>query len=242
MDPWEYKPARDLGMPMHERLRSAKRESGLLEKMGQRVWATAMAAFLRWGEHLTVEGREHLPTKLPFVLAANHSSHLDVFVLAGALAPDVRAHMLPLAAADTFFLTPVHAAFAAGFLNALPIFRKTSMGHHAIEELRERLLTEPCGFILFPEGTRTRTGQLGPFKAGLGMLVAGTPIPVIPCHIRGTFEAWPHDAKTPKSGVPIHLRIGAAMSFEKIENHREGWHEVSAAVEQAVKSLTTSHP
>jgi 1-acyl-sn-glycerol-3-phosphate acyltransferase len=238
MDPWEYKPARDLGMPLHKRLRSSERESGLLEKIGNRVWSAAIAAFLRWGEQLTVEGREHLPTKLPFVLTANHSSHLDVFVLASVLTADLRAHVFPLAAGDTFFTTPVLAALSAGFLNALPIWRKTGAGRHAIEELRDRLINEPCGFILFPEGTRTRTGKMGPFKAGMGMLVAGTSVPVIPCHVRGTFEAWPANAKTPKSGHPIHLRIGPAMSFAHVQNHRDGWHEAASTLEKAIELLS----
>ena len=48
----------------------------------------------------------------------------------------------------------------------------------AIDDLRTRLLEEPIVYMLFPEGTRTRTGAIGRFKPGVGMLVAGTDIPV----------------------------------------------------------------
>ena len=89
---------------------------------------------------------------------------------------------------DTFFQTPIMRAFAAGAMNALPLWRKNA-GRHAMEDLRQRLIGEPCGYILFPEGTRSRDGAMKRFKAGVGMLVNGTRVPVIPCHIEGTHRA-----------------------------------------------------
>lgn len=75
-------------------------------------------------------------------------------------------------------------------MNALPIWRK-NCGAHSLADLRERLLNGRSVYILFPEGTRTRTGAIGKFKPGLGRLVAGTNVPVVPCHLRGTFAALP---------------------------------------------------
>jgi hypothetical protein len=56
--------------------------------------------------------------------------------------------------------------FAASCVNALPVWRKKRVGH-ALQELREKLLTEPAGFVLFPEGARSRDGSYLPFRAGV---------------------------------------------------------------------------
>ena len=54
-------------------------------------------------------------------------------------------------------------------------------------------MEQACGYILFPEGTRSRDGVIKEFKCGLGMLVAGTDVPVIPCYLQGTFKALSAD-------------------------------------------------
>jgi 1-acyl-sn-glycerol-3-phosphate acyltransferase len=94
----------------------------------------------------------------------------------------MRDQLFPLAAGDLFFEVPAIAAFSALALNALPVWRR-NCGKHGLEDLRNRLLEEPCAYILFPEGKRTRTGEMGKFRAGVGMLTAGTSVPVIPCFL-----------------------------------------------------------
>jgi 1-acyl-sn-glycerol-3-phosphate acyltransferase len=190
---------------------------------------------LRLTERIEVIGREHLPLSAPFVIVANHSSHLDVLVLATALPLRLRNCVLPLAAGDTFFETPAIAAFATNMINALPMWRK-NCGHHAIDTLRDRLVSQPCGYIIFPEGTRSRTGEMNAFRHGVGMLVAGTGIPTIPCHLRGTFEAMPPGAKWPRSRRLV-LRIGVPCSFAGAPNERSGWQSVAQTLEQAVRGL-----
>jgi 1-acyl-sn-glycerol-3-phosphate acyltransferase len=235
VDEWQYKPAQDLGISGTDRLRSVKRESGLLGLIGRNLWWWWVRGGLRLAERVEVFGREHLPAAAPFVMVANHSSHLDVMVLVTALPLHLRNCVIPLAAGDTFFETPVIAAFAASMMNALPLWRK-NCGHHAIDTLRQRLVAEPCGYILFPEGTRTRTGQMNPFRHGIGMLVAATSVPVIPCHLEGAFEALPPGAKWPRSRR-IVLRIGAVLRFDDVPNERAGWEAIARSLEQAVRAL-----
>jgi 1-acyl-sn-glycerol-3-phosphate acyltransferase len=194
-----------------------------------------MRAYLRVGHRLTIHGRERLPTEPPFVVVANHTSHLDALVLAAPLPWRLRDRIFPVAAGDTFFETPVTAAFAAGLLNALPMWRK-HCGRHALEELRHRLLEEPCGYILFPEGTRSRDGTLGRFRSGLGSLIAGTAVPVIPCHLAGACEAWPAHRRRPRFG-PTTLRVGEPLLFTTATDDRAGWKEIAAAAEVAVQHL-----
>jgi 1-acyl-sn-glycerol-3-phosphate acyltransferase len=235
VEEWQYKPAQDLGIGGVERLRSVKRESGLMGFMARKTWWFWVRAVLRITERIQVSGKEHLPLTPPFLIVANHSSHLDVLVLATALPMRWRDSVFPLAAGDTFFETPPMAAFAAGMMNALPMWRK-NCGHHAIDALRHRLVSEPCGYILFPEGTRSRTGQMSPFRPGVGMLVAGTAVPVIPCYLSGTFDALPPHAKWPRS-ANIALKIGKPCQFENISNERNGWRTIAEKLQNEVRTL-----
>jgi len=237
MNEWHYKPAQDLGTAGTERLRSVQRESGLVGLISRNLWWWWVRGVLRLTERIEVTGREHLPTSAPFVIVANHSSHLDLMVLATALPLRLRNSVIPLAAGDTFFETPAIAAFAAGMMNALPLWRK-NCGHHALDTLRQRLVAEPCGYILFPEGTRSRTGQMSAFRHGIGMLVAATSVPVIPCHLQGTFDALPPHAQWPRSSR-IVMRIGAPCQFENSPNERTGWQAIAQTLEQGVRALST---
>jgi 1-acyl-sn-glycerol-3-phosphate acyltransferase len=235
MDDWQYDPAKDLGLGETGRLRSVNRESGLVGLVSRNLWWWWVRGALRLTERIEITGRELLPPSAPFVMIANHSSHLDVLVLATALPLRLRNCVFPLAAGDTFFETPAMAAFAAGMMNALPMWRK-NCGHHAIESLRHRLVAEPCGYILFPEGTRSRTGQMNSFRHGIGMLVAGTQVPVIPCYLQGAYAALPPGAKWPRRSR-IHLKIGATQRFEAVPNERAGWQSIALALERSVRAL-----
>jgi 1-acyl-sn-glycerol-3-phosphate acyltransferase len=130
------------------------------------------------------------------------------------------------------------AAFAAGLMNALPMWRK-NCGRHAIDALRQRLIDEPCAYILFPEGTRSRTGQMGPFKHGVGMLVAGTSVPVVPCHLQGTFEAMPPGKAWPRPRR-VRLRIGQPLTFAQAAQDRTGWQSIAEQLKAAVTHLADS--
>ncbi len=235
MKRWRLEPARDLGLPLGKRLRSLKRESGLIDRTARLAWWSAVRVYFAVAHRLSVKGREHLPTKPPFVVVANHSSHLDAMVLAAAMPRRLWNCVFPSAAGDTFFETPVAAAVAAGLLNALPVWRRNG-GSHAMRELRERLVAEPCGYILFPEGTRSRTGEMASFKPGLGMIVASTDVPVVPVYIRGAYEAAPPGRRLPRFHR-IELHVGPALGFADHSNERPGWRDVARESEDAVRHL-----
>ncbi|MCE9605208.1 MAG: 1-acyl-sn-glycerol-3-phosphate acyltransferase [Planctomycetia bacterium] len=235
MQPWKFETSRDLGLAPQDRLRSLKRESGLISTVLHRTWWSAARVYLKLWHSLKIEGREFLPVKPPFVMVANHASHLDVLVLAASLAHAHRDRIFPIAAGEVFFSTPATSAFSALMLNALPMWRKKCGSHH-MEQLRERLVEEPCAYILFPEGTRSRDGAMSSFKAGLGMLVAGTNVPVIPCSLSGCHVAMPPDVRLPRRR-PITLSIGAPLLFPDVASDREGWRHVAASAEQAVRTL-----
>jgi 1-acyl-sn-glycerol-3-phosphate acyltransferase len=117
---------------------------------------------------------------------------------------------------------------------------RKNCGAHALAELRTRLVDEPCGLILFPEGARSRDGSLQPFKAGLGMLVAGTAVPVIPCYLSGAFQAFPPATRLPRPRK-IRVRVGRPLVFESIPNAREGWEQIAGHARDAVRRLGEQH-
>src|ERR1043166_6361677 len=129
MNDWKLEPAHDLGLPLKERTRSLRREAGLAETLLHWASWSVIRNFLALYHRLEITGREHVPASPPFVLVANHASHLDALVLASPLPARIRDRVFPIAAGDTFFETPAAAVFAAFILNALPIWRKNCGPH-----------------------------------------------------------------------------------------------------------------
>jgi 1-acyl-sn-glycerol-3-phosphate acyltransferase len=235
MEPWKLQPARDTGLTPGERFRSVRRESGLLESLAHHVWFSMVRSYFAIAHRLTIIGHEKLPTYGPFVLAGNHCSHLDALAVGAALTPRHRERAFPIAAGDVFFQSSVTSTFSAIMLNALPMWRK-NCGPHALADLRRKLQEEKAIFIIFPEGGRSRNGSMMPFKHGLGMLVAETNVPVVPCGLVGTFEALPPHRNFPRP-VRIKLIIGDALQFASTANDRAGWSEIAASIESRVRDL-----
>src|SRR5213595_1581310 len=235
MEPWQLQPARDTGLTPAERFRSVRRESGLLENVAQQACFSVLRIYFSIAHRLTITGREKLPAHGPFVLVANHCSHLDALALGAALTPRHRERAFPIAAGDVFFQTTVTSTFSAIVLNALPMWRK-NCGPHALADLRAKLQEERAIFIIFPEGGRSRNGSMMAFKHGLGMLVAETNVPVVPCGLVGTFEALPPHRKLPRP-LAITLVIGDALEFASTANDRNGWSQIAATAESSVRHL-----
>ena len=235
MTDWQLRPARDLDLSMAARLRSHRRETGLLGLAGSGLWRLAVRCYLTAVHRLEVTGAEHLPAEPPFVLVCNHTSHLDALCLSVALPGALARHAVALAAGNVFFKTTTTAAFAATALNALPIWRD-STSEDDLTFLRTRLVEDGMVFILFPEGTRARDGTIGRFRPGLGAFVAGSAVPVVPCRLEGGFEAWPASRRLPRPGK-LRLQIGSPLRFDDMANDREGWKQVALSAESAVRAL-----
>jgi 1-acyl-sn-glycerol-3-phosphate acyltransferase len=235
---WRFTPARDHELSPTARLSAVRREPGLVSLAFHAVGLGLGRAYLALMHRFRVEGRENLPADAPFVMIANHASHLDALSLIAALPWRLGLRSYPLAAGDVFFNRLGRSILSSFFLNALPVWRKRPRPAD-IADLRARLCAERCVFILFPEGGRARDGLLHPFKPGVGMLVSGTTVPVVPCRIDGAHEALPPGRELPRR-LPVRVRIAPPVTFEGDPNLKAGWLSTAARLEALVRAMGTS--
>jgi 1-acyl-sn-glycerol-3-phosphate acyltransferase len=231
---FHLRPARDHGLGAEERFRSLARERGLGSLLLGSAWRAGLRGYLAVAHRLTVTGRENLPPP-PFVLIGNHCSHLDALALSAVLRGEAARRAHALAAGDTFFGSTLSSAFAAYAVNALPVWRKKTRAGE-LATLRQRLVEDRLVYILFPEGTRARDGVMAPFQPGIGVLVAGTGVPVVPCHLDGAFAAWPPQNRWPRPGR-LRLTIGSPVRCDDVPAGRAGWEETVRRCEAAVRAL-----
>jgi 1-acyl-sn-glycerol-3-phosphate acyltransferase len=235
MNAWQYNVAPDLAQTLAHRWATASREPDVLCYALRAMGAIATRTWLATYFGLTIDGRENLPRRRSYVLVANHASHLDALCLLSALPLAKLHHAHPVAAADYFFASSAAGALSGVFINALPFSRK---GHvrQSLNACRNLLARDGNVLILFPEGTRSTSGEIGRFKGGVGELVAGTDVPVVPCYLDGAHRAWPKGAWIPRPRK-LTLRIGRAMTFEHVERCRGAAAQVASELEGAVRDL-----
>ena len=157
------------------------------------------------GTPVIVEGLEHIPRDQPVIYASNHSSMFDIWALSATLPDSVR-----FVAKKELFKIPLlgPAMRSAGHI---PIDREARK--KAFEAYNEAARTIKRGVtpVVFPEGTRSRTGELLPFKnAPFGLAIAAQ-VPVIPIYVHHTFEILPKGAWRLRPR-PIRLLIGKPIS------------------------------
>lgn len=170
----------------------------------------SLVAALKLALHLyndfEVDGAELVNVQPPFLVAANHSSHVDTAALFASFPQRLVSKLHPVAAADTFFAGPISSVVAANILNAVPFDRygdfEASMAE-CIEILRRGEI-----LIMFPEGTRSLDDQMGTFHNGPARLAMQAGCPVVPAFIDGAHAVMPKHALFPKPGK---LRVTFGM-------------------------------
>jgi 1-acyl-sn-glycerol-3-phosphate acyltransferase len=235
MDEWDYQPTADFDKTPLEKLSTFPRQPDMLVYGVRYVLHLFVRVWMRIYHRFRIVGREHLPLDRPFALVANHASHLDAVTLLSALPLPRIQRAYPAAAKDYFFTTMPKIAFSAVFMNAMPFDRKENP-RDSLALCRELLETPGHVLIIFPEGTRSPNGELGPFKPGIGFLTAGSNIAVVPCFLEGAYRAWPKGAFIPRPRK-LTLRIGKPMTFGDVPADKDGAKMVAARLRDAVVSL-----
>ncbi|GMV83571.1 MAG: hypothetical protein AMXMBFR7_47550 [Planctomycetota bacterium] len=184
--------------------------------LGGALSTTAKVLFNTW---LSIDayGLDHLPKDRAFILACNHSSHLDTAAVREALgAHSGQLHVM--GARDYFFDTRLKSWFFSSAFNVLPFERE----ENTLEGLAlcRQALERGRPLLIFPEGTRSVSGKLQNFKSGIGMLALELDFPVVPVHVRGTHDALPKGRALPRR-AQIRVSFGAPPNLDDLRARRQ---------------------
>jgi glycerol-3-phosphate dehydrogenase (NAD(P)+) len=190
----------------HEQLHRRTREQGANRFLYWLVRALFQPVFYTYFRYVRI-GREHIPAHGPVIIAANHRSFLDPFVIATM----ARRPMYYVAKTELFRNRAL--AWILSSLGAFPVER--GAGDEEFIETATAILARGEIVLIFPEGTRTRPGTLGKPRRGVGRLALETGAPVVPLAIIGTeavrrgIRIRPHK---------VRLRAGRPLRFPRVEN------------------------
>lgn len=235
MDEWNYDSARDLDKNLADGLRDFPREPSMWTFATRSAAGLFIRVCLKVFHRFRVTGLENLPKDSAFVLVANHSSHWDAICMMSMLPFGMRHRVFPAAAADYFFTALPQVMFSSIIVNALP-FHRTAGPQQSLKICQQLLKTPGNVLILFPEGTRSMTGTLGEFKPGIGLLLRGCAVPVLPCAIKGAFESWPKGRRLPRL-TRLSVIVGKPIHFDQATHGKGGAKEIALQLQGAVQNL-----
>ena len=200
--------------------------------LARETTARLFGPLLAWVLHgPKVIGREHLDElEEPVLICPTHASHFDFSALRLALGPGHRRRLAPAVAADYFGANRIRWFFAA-WLGAFP-FNRSGRGGAESFAAAERLLDAGWSVLVFPEGTRSRTGEIGRFRPGIGLLAVRSGRQVLPVRIVGIHRVLPPGAMLPRRGR-VEVRFGAPLRATRDENPRA----FTARLEAAIRAL-----
>jgi 1-acyl-sn-glycerol-3-phosphate acyltransferase len=239
MEPWHYDTSEQLDKTLVERLRHFPREPDMLVFGLRSAGAVFIRAWLRTYHGLSIVGRENLPCEGSYIIVANHASHLDTLAIICAI-PLGRLHrVFPAAAKDFFFESLPRAVLASILVNALPFDRQTHVRQSL--SLCRAVLENPGNILLiYPEGTRSTTGEIGEFRPGISLLLAGSEFPVVPCYLDGAFRAWPKGIRFPRPRK-VRLLIGQPRRYASLKRGKEAAETICRDLREAVLALAQQH-
>ncbi|MBV9875008.1 MAG: 1-acyl-sn-glycerol-3-phosphate acyltransferase [Verrucomicrobia bacterium] len=195
-----------------------------------RLGYTISKVVAKLGFRLRTYGQENLIEDGPAILASNHASYLDPPLVGVCCRKDVY-----FLARKSLFERPVMGPIIAQ-LNTVPVDR--DRGDVGAIRAMIKLLKSGNRVLVFPEGTRSKDGNLQPARAGVGLLIAKSLAPVVPVRVFGSYAALP------RSGgirfVPITVVIGKPLFFTKQDlgtDERAAYQVLSDRVMAAIAAL-----
>jgi len=157
-------------------------------------------------------GAGNLPSDGAVLVVANHQSYLDP-PLIGCAMPKRQFDFLARAGLfDVGWLRPLITA-----LHAVPI-KENGSDPASIREILRRLEAGRV-VLVFPEGSRTETGEMGEFKRGVALLLKRSKCPVLPVGIAGAYDAWPRGKRPSPFGRRVVIEVGQPISHDELMAH-----------------------
>jgi long-chain acyl-CoA synthetase len=194
---------------------------------------------------ISVEGLENLERiHAPVIFAANHQSHFDVPVILDSLPARLRYRVAPAMAKEFFkphfypeqfgrlawFTNSLNYYLAAFFFNAFPLPQREAGTRQTLRYIGE-LIASGYSVLIFPEGKRTETGEVGRFQPGIGMIASRLEVPVVPVRLEGLDRILHPSARFPTVGRG-RCAFGTPMLLQGND-----YLALARQVEEAVKRL-----
>jgi long-chain acyl-CoA synthetase len=170
------------------------RLAGVVRRVSLATWILPLARVFAW---IRVSGLEHLDeVRGPVLFAANHQSHFDVPVILAALPGRWRTGVAPAMAKEFFkphffpgqyrpwqvITNRLNYYLAALFFNAFPLPQREAGARHTLRYIGE-MTGDGFSVLIFPEGARSATGDIKPFRGGVGMMASRLRLPVVPVRL-----------------------------------------------------------
>lgn len=217
-----------------------KEESGLTRLNSKKLYPlryvlrSIIFALERVFFSIKVKGIKNIP-KENVIFIANHLSRLDTDIILRALPLKQRVNFHVAAAKDLFFDTKSRYGRIIGNIarvvyNAFS-FSRTTQIQQSLKDFGE-IINHDGNVLIYPEGTRSKSGKLGKFKNGIGLLTWHMQVPVVPIKIEGLYEILPWENKIPKKGK-VTIKFGKPLTFSKLQN----FEEITSTLRKAVENL-----
>lgn len=189
--------------------------------------ATILLPLTRVFAHTKVFGLENLDNvRGPVIFASNHQSYMDTSVILATLPRIWRYRIAPAMWKEYFdaYFHPERYSWRERWstsliywlvtllYNAFPM-PQTEAGTRESIRYAGELVEEGWSILIFPEGERTLTGDIGPFLPGVGLIASRVKLPVVPIRLRGVDRVWARTAKGPRPGR-VEVHIGAPITLE----------------------------
>ena len=228
-------PAPESSPPRTSRARIEKGERAeivlppAVQEMGKRFVGKLQDAFYGNLMKARVVGRAFIPHNRSTIVVANHASHLDMGLVRHALGT-YGEDIVSLAAQDYFFEGGLKKAFFANLTNLVALDRQGGL-RAALRQASE-VIASGKTVLLFPEGTRSTTGEIGEFKSMVGQLALAQGVDVLPVFLAGTHAAMPKGSVLPTKRE-VDARIGPPLRIEDLRRLTAGMSSADAAREVA---------
>lgn len=177
---------------------------------------------------LQVNGRENIPSEGGIVIASNHIAAGDPPFVGSSINREVY-----FLAKRELFINPLLRILIRN-LNAFPVNRGVFDRNALVRS--EEILQKGFGLVLFPEGTRSRTGELGRGKPGIGMLARRAMVPIVPAYIENSKRFL----RLPFTGRRLAIRFGQPLTPEwlsKFSDDKDGYRAIVAEVMERIRLL-----
>ncbi|MFT3841604.1 MAG: AMP-binding protein [Myxococcaceae bacterium] len=210
-----------------------------LAKLGNLLLGWGQQAIYKGVFDVKTTGEAFIPKNRNFLVVSNHASHLDMGLVKVVMG-EQGERLVALAAKDYFFNTPLKRAYFENFTNLIPMERKGSLR----ESLRmaAESLKQGYNLLIFPEGTRSVTGEIAEFYPTLGYLALTCEVDVLPVYLHGTYDALPKGGILPKN-TNLEVRFGPPLLIDDMKGRvtglarSESYRVITKIAEESVRAL-----